>query len=187
MLELLTAPPMNVFTLEEVKLHCRVDSDLTADDEYLLGLLIAAERYVERQTGKQLITASYLFTYSGSPQWGQLRLPRGPLVEVSSVVMNDTVIDPSRYRVVTGDDACVMLTDLDHCPGAKTTDLYTVEFSAGYGFSEEVPETLKVAIRLLVSEWYTRRENSSNFSVTALPIGVDKILSLYTNNFVGVP
>lgn len=184
MIEVITPPAMLPITLEEAKLHLRVDT--TEEDEYILSLIIGALNFVETQTGRQLITASFRYTTDVAPADAVINLPRVPLASVESVTYvncdgTEEVISESDYRVAKGDHPKVTIPSRRYCRAEyfKRDDQYRIEFTAGYGFAEDVPESLKIAMRLLIGEFYSNREASTPANVRELPIGVDRILAQY--------
>ena len=42
-----TAPTISPVSIDEVKLHCKIETDNTAEDEYLEGILTSAIEHVE--------------------------------------------------------------------------------------------------------------------------------------------
>jgi len=108
------APSTYPVTLAEAKLHCRVDSDLTADDSLLSGLIAAATEMAQRHTQRQFVTAQLVMTFDRFPgrifdhfrgsieavnregyDWGNfvdrssIRLSRPPVQSVQSIVYLD--------------------------------------------------------------------------------------------------
>lgn len=54
-----SGPSAEPISLAEAKLHCKVDSDLTADDTLLSGLIIAARQHVEHYTHQVLVRQAF--------------------------------------------------------------------------------------------------------------------------------
>jgi uncharacterized phiE125 gp8 family phage protein len=167
--------------LDEIKLHCRIDA--TDDDAYLNGLIIAGTEFVQQATGRQLITATYDYTVDAIPDDGVIALPLPPLQSITSVKYYDgnnaqQTLSNTKYRAVTATDpGAVVITTIPTT--YEREDAVTVRLVAGYGDVEDVPEVAKVVIKLLVGEWYLRREATISGTIIAeLPIGVDRILSL---------
>lgn len=108
----LTTPAVLPVTLAELRAHCRID--LTADDAELLRYLRSAVASVERDTGRQLVSARYRYSLASWPtgRLGKLKLPRAPLQAVSRI----------RYLDQDGDrqtlSALAYATISDEEPGA---------------------------------------------------------------------
>jgi hypothetical protein len=205
-LTLVTSPPFYPVTLEEAKLHLRVDDD--GEDTAILASIIAATEYVENATGRQLITASYDLTAGaiGSPgtssnylYWAgrfwpvgfslgitgacngaRINLPKAPLQSVTSIQYYDgnndlQTLSTSRYRVhANTTPAYVVITDIPAM--YERDDALTIRFVAGHGNQEDVPETLKVAMKMLIGEFYRQREASVSGIIAELPIGVERLI-----------
>ena len=107
-LQMTVPPAVEAVSLADAKNHLRVDSDLTADDGLIQGLIIAARQYVESVTGRQLGAATFALTldwfpgyaapgmseypygdfYAADRGWDEkrtIRLRRPPLQSVTSV------------------------------------------------------------------------------------------------------
>ena len=183
--KLTTPPASEPVTLDEVKAHARVDTNV--DDALLTGLITGARLWAEQYTGRAFIAQSWQLWIDAAPgfddaQWDGIRqgpvtaldianhvkLPRPPLVPVASVTSvttyddsdNATVWDPSNYFV----DAISEPGRLALRSGAvwpvpgRLTNGICIEYVAGYGSDEtDVPETIRTAIRQLVSHWYEHR------------------------------
>src|SRR4051812_2411410 len=92
---LVTAPTSEPITRTEVKLHLRVDVDITAEDALIDAHIIAARRLVETHTGRQLITATWDLFLPGFPDCDVLALPNPPLQSVTSITYYDTAETPT--------------------------------------------------------------------------------------------
>lgn len=69
-----TAEPV---TLTELKSHLRVEDN--TDDDLITGLGIAARDYVEKQTSRQIMPATFTLTLDSFPGGdGIIELPRPP-------------------------------------------------------------------------------------------------------------
>ena len=177
-LQLITAPSAEPLSLEEVKLHLRVDSP--DEDSRLQGLIRVAREHVETLTGRQLMIASYVLwldefpSESGSGQasleaqqlsTAVIRLPRAPLQAFGTVKYLDLnnilqTMSASAYRVDTMSEP----GRLTLMPNQSWPDTYAVTlavqiaFSAGYSGASNVPEELKQAMYLLIGHWHENRE-----------------------------
>ncbi|EGT5184270.1 phage gp6-like head-tail connector protein [Cronobacter sakazakii] len=56
-----------MLTVEQVKLHCRIDSDSTEEDEWIAARIKAAVRYVENYTRRKLFESSDDTAYLAEP------------------------------------------------------------------------------------------------------------------------
>ena len=151
---LLEGPSVEPLLLAEAKAYLRLDSD---DEDDLLGALIAAARVaVESDIRRVLIEQSWRAIVESWPEDG-LALPVVPVISVDVVRSidadgNATVLDPERYDFDVADGSAALLD-----PELGTAE-YEVDFTAGYGTSGvDVPQPLRLAMRLLVTHWFENR------------------------------
>lgn len=167
-------PSSETITLDEAKLHLRVDNE--EEDLLIAGLIQTAEEHVEAFTKRAIMPQSWELTLSEFPN--EIRLPRPPLQVVESISYRGSdgvvrVINPDAYEVES--DRIYLV------PGASwpSTPLYPglpirVRFTAGY---EQVPAAIKHAILLLVGHWYNNREAvREGREVNELPFAVSALL-----------
>ena len=92
-------PQAEPVSLAEAKTWCRVDADDVTQDPNISGLITAARQYVEAITKFQLVTATWKLSLDSfyDPEYSSdtyngwtLRLPKPPLVSVSSLTYVDT-------------------------------------------------------------------------------------------------
>lgn len=148
----------------DAKTYARID---TSDDDTLVGALVSAAReFVETFTGRQLITATWVYTREAFPSDRFLYLPRPLLRTVSSVGYYDA---NGTSQIMAASDYTVHLdcepgyVELDYgltWPTVQTglSNAVTVTFTAGYGDAVgNVPQAIRTAIKLLVNHWYDTR------------------------------
>lgn len=165
-LERVAAPALEPVSLEEAKEHIRV-MDQTQDG--LVDVLIVAAREMAETLsgGRQYITAQWkstlcMFPYCG----GMIELPKPPLQSVESIKYVDMAgtlqtLSPSVYQVVTSGQVGAIVTKYGQFwPDTREeADAVRIEFTAGYGDEpEDVPATIRHAVKLLVGHLYENRE-----------------------------
>ncbi|MET3662497.1 head-tail connector protein [Aquamicrobium ahrensii] len=182
---LITPPAITPVSLIEARAHLRVDHN---DDDTLIAALISAA--VDHLDGWTGILGRCLV----EQEWRQnsdvsgscVMLPLGPVIEIVSVTSGSDTIDPANYKLKTdaGDRSRVEF-------GGPFSGLMTVTYKAGYATIPQedgppvvpeqstVPDALKVAILLLVGNWYANRETSSVPSLTELPFAVSALIAPY--------
>ena len=170
-----TAPEIEPVSIDQVRRHCRIDSQ--SEDDLLQGYLRAARALAEQYLSQALITQTLTWTVTPTnplrPWWhrqrGALELPRAPVQSIASVTALDargnvTTILPASLPVVPPATLLGYRADLAHSParlliGEQTImsdgrAFHTVEleylqvvFAAGYGDTEaSVPEQIRQAI-----------------------------------------
>lgn len=123
-LERVTQPGIEPVSLTEAKQQCRVDSDITADDDLITSLIVVAREWVEDYSGRALIDQTWRLTVSDSwlsgmtdtntvtpiytgefaPSVYGVLLRKSPIIALSSIVSVDsagveTELDVSDYEV----------------------------------------------------------------------------------------
>lgn len=161
----ITAPAVEPVSLAEAKDHMRV---VEADEDGYIGTLVAAVRsHVEEETSRALITQTWTRWIDRFPfgHMEQILLPRPPLQSVTQIVVTtdtgDVVVDTSVYNVDTHSlPGRVTLAPGGEWPvPADQPNAVAIEYVAGYGATAgDVPEDLRHAIKLGVSQLYEHRE-----------------------------
>jgi uncharacterized phiE125 gp8 family phage protein len=181
---LITAPTVEPVTLDQAKLHARVDID--TDDDLIEALIEAARHWVEGQTHRALCTQTWDFTFDEFP-CRELRLPLAPVSSVASVTYVDSsgveqslTGSPAEYQqVVNNDHPYIVPLYNETWPEARCQpNAVTVRAVCGYGAAAAVPAPLVQAILLLVGHWYESRE-AAGPSATELPFAVEALISPY--------
>lgn len=180
---LITAPTEEPVTLEEAKLHLRVD--LPEDDELIEGLIAAARQWVEHYARRALVTQTWELRGDCWPG-AEIYLPWPPLASVTSVKGtdedgNETTVSASNYVVDTGSEpGRVALKSTGNWPA---TDVrpggFAVRYVAGYGAAAAVPRVFKQSILLLVGHLYENREEVTAVSgvvPAVVPLGAKMLL-----------
>ncbi|QDV34022.1 head-tail connector protein [Tautonia plasticadhaerens] len=195
-----TPPAEEPVTTAEAKAHLRVEVD--DDDTLIAALVVAARRLVEARLARALVSQAWDLTLDGFPRactqrpgswerswsyYGTLTVPLAPLASVSSITYVDAAgeeqtLDPSGYQVVAGSPGLVVPAYGTSWPATRSRpEAVTIRFTAGYGDAADVPQTLKLAVLLLVSHWYEHREAAIDPLIgngpVDLPYGVGALLA----------
>lgn len=179
-LRLLEGPDGNVVSLEEAKAHLR---ELSDDHDALIENLIKAA--TSHMDGAKGVLGRCLLEQRWSVSWpefsDELFLPLAPVVSVDAVRYVDVdgavqTVNEDVYTVLVTDGAVIQSADwpaTDRRPGAVT-----VEFTAGYGLSADVPQPIKQAMLLLIGHWFHTRE-AAGASTQSSPYAVEALLLPY--------
>lgn len=182
---LVTPPSVPILQLGPTKAHLRVDGD---DEDLVIGGYIqAATDYLEARhgiLGRALVTQTWRLTQASFTS--QIDLPVTPLQSVSSVNYYDKdnvaqVVPSSDYRVVADDDdPYIELVSGASWPVAyNRPDAVWVDYVAGYGGVEDVPEAIRQAAHILVAGWFQNREPVSQGAAPAIEFSVKMLLTPY--------
>jgi uncharacterized phiE125 gp8 family phage protein len=181
-----SVPAVEPVTLNEAKLHCRIDG--STEDALITSLIRVAREYCETFTGRAFVNRNVIYAMDRWPSRGQIILPRPPVTSVTSVQYYD--IEGAPVTLTAGTD---YIADADSEPGRivlpsgkawPSARLHTVNpiritYVAGYGeTSASVPEYIKAAIKLCVGNWYENREAvlPAGLVGKTLPMGVESLL-----------
>ena len=168
---LVTAPAAEPLTLAEAKLHLKLD--VTADDDLITSLIVAARQHVETVTGRALVTQTWDIKYDEFPREldAPIMLPKPPIASVTSVKYLDAAGVEQTWSSAN------YITDLPSGawagfgrirPGMSTAypatyaviNAVTVRIVCGYGAAAAVPDGLKAAMKILIGHWYVNRGDS---------------------------
>jgi uncharacterized phiE125 gp8 family phage protein len=148
--------------LDEYKDHCRLE---TADDDaYLFALHYAAVEWAESFTNRAFLTQTWDLKLDAFP--AVIRPPRAPLQSVTSIGYTDAngdaqTMDAADYQVdATTEPGRIVPAYNTTWPTVRSVlHTITVRYVAGYGDTrKDVPEVLRIGLRLLVAHWYEHRE-----------------------------
>lgn len=191
---LLTASTGECLTLEEIKDHLRIEYGETADDVLLKGLRTAAMQRIETITNRKLLTQSWYVYHNEWPSgdnYDHFNIPYPPLQSIPSSGL--------RYTKSTGGSTTFSSTkwdsDIVSEPGRLVLDYndewptetlhnnnpIRIQFVCGYGTkSSEMPESLKLAMKILIEHWYENREPFLiGQTISAIPETVEALISDY--------
>ncbi|HDZ80729.1 MAG TPA: hypothetical protein ENH56_05725 [Roseobacter sp.] len=171
-------------SLEEVKLHCRVDHN--DEDTLLTSLIAAATDYLDGPSGilgRAIINQEWLIELDEWPIY--LVLPIEPiqtvLVKYNNEAGIETTIAGSDIILINNPSARSILEWVDGFSFPKlNASRYPIgiTLSAGFGAAAEIPESIKVAIQMIVGNWYENREATVvGMSVVDLPMAVNALLA----------
>ena len=179
-LTLTTAAAKAAVTRDKIRTHLRVTA--TEDDDLIDTLVAAATARAELVTNRQLITATYTLTLDKFPT--VIHLPRAPLQSVTHVKYYDTAGVQQTWS------SAEYAVDTDTHPGRlapaygytwpthrQMMNAIEVEYIAGYGDDPgDVPEGLRVAVKMLAGHWYENREFAAEATLREVPGAVNALL-----------
>lgn len=185
-LNLITGPASEPVTLTEAKAQCRVDG--TDEDTLVTALIKAARETVEYRLGLALITQTWELVLD---EWweDEATLPHPPLQTVTSITYKTLsgvtkTMSASDYILATGVPGRVLLADGVRFPSDALypAEAIKIRYVAGWTEAASVPESIKLAIKLLVGHYYENREQvtiGAGLTMSVLPFGVDALLDRY--------
>lgn len=185
MLKLITAPATEPVSLEEAKLHLRVEH--TADDDLITALIRAAREQAEHELGRALITQTWERVLDAFPA-AELELGKPPVQSITSITYTDEnedsqTLSSSLYSLDSDTEPGWVLPaiDTDWPDTLDTTNAVRVRFVCGYGAADDVPEAIKAWIKIRLATMYKMREQFvAGVSVSEVGTNfIDRLLDPY--------
>lgn len=173
----------------EAQAHLRIDTN--DEQDHIEALIVAARMHVEEFTDRQLITATRTLKLDTFPSSScPIELPKPPLASISSVAYLDA--DGASQTLSASTD---YQSDLLSHPGRllpqpgvlwpetefERLNAVTIVYTAGYGAAgSSVPRPLRLAMLLLIGQWYENRENIVvGTTATELPMAAKALCGPY--------
>lgn len=169
-LRLITPPSETPLTLAEAKSQVREttanrDTELTA----MLGAAVSHLDGREGLLGRALVTQTWEMLLDAFPDCDGIEIPLPPLQSVTSVTYVDAdgatpTLATSVYGVDTASQpGVVYLKYNQEWPTTREErNAVTIRFVAGYGTADDVPESLKSAMKLHLADLDANRERGGD-------------------------
>ena len=181
--EISVEPESEPLTVALAKTHLRVTVD--AEDAYITGLIVLARQKVENDTGRCLMSQTWLQYFDKFPSGDELKLAYAPVQSITSITYKDSAGDTSTQTASEYDlDAKEVppLIRLGYNEVWPSDVLYptnpiTVTFVAGYTSISNIPAALIHAMKLLIGHWYENREPLAPVKLMTVPMGYDNLIA----------
>ena len=176
-----TSPAVEPVTTAEAKSQLRISG--SDEDTLIDNYITVARQTIEVLTRRAFITQTITLKYDSFPS--EMRLPRPPAIAVTSIQYVDTdgntqTWDAANYTVdVQLQPASIVPAyNIDYPITRDIPNAVTVVYTAGYGTATtDVPESIRLAIRLLVGSYYENREATSTAKIHELPLGIQMLVA----------
>ena len=198
-----SGPSAEPISTAEAKTQLRIDG--SSEDTLIGNYITAARGMLEKQMRRAFITQTIALKLDAFPFAdnlnkrrrsleqgfggnGTILLPRSPAIAITSVQYVDTdgatqTLSGSKYTLDTTSEPARLYPAYDE-DWPDTRDIptaVTVTYTAGFGGSaSDVPEEIRLAIRLLVGVYYEQREAISTMNWTEVPLGLQALVAAYT-------
>lgn len=190
-LKLITPPPAEPITLIEAKSHLRVAHDLENED--IQSLIKVAREKCELISNRSYVQQTWELTFDYWPEF-PFELKSPPLLEVVKIEYKDedsNIAEWDSNNYVVDDYSFVPKIGLNNDYSIPSVNLYPVNaiivtYKAGHepddsgaetDYTANIPERYKHAIKLLIGEWYSFREEIISGTVPQkIPDGVKYLL-----------
>ncbi|MGB4064249.1 MAG: phage head-tail connector protein [Azonexus sp.] len=172
MIKLITAPSVEPVTLDEAKVHCRIDG---AELDSLLNIIIpAARESAEHETGRALCTQTRELVVDSFDS--DLILHGAPIQSVTSVKYldsagNEQTLAGTEYLLDKDNEpGCVVLAYGKSWPETYAVpNAVRVRYVCGYGDASAVPKAIKQWMLLAIGTMAAQAETMTVAQATALP------------------
>lgn len=173
--KLITAPAQDPLTLEDVKAHARVF--YTDDDAYIGGLIKAALSHLDGYRG--ILNRCIVPQVWQTSHRGFCRKMETLFTDTTAAVVKyyDTdgvlqTIDDTEYRVYP--DYIDFVSTFSFPSVQCRDDAVLIESTHGY---DTVPESLLLAVKILITHWYRNREAITFGVPIKVPFSVKALLA----------
>jgi uncharacterized phiE125 gp8 family phage protein len=180
-MKLITAPTVEPVTLAEAKLHLRIEDAVTAEDALISALIATARHWCEAFLRRAIVTQTWDFFYDCWP-WMSRRfvVPLPPAQTLTGVYYTIQGEAEAQLTTVALDQTgeAVYLSYGEAFPSGALAAANPIRIRAvcGYGLAAAVPPPIKLAILLLVAQWYQHRENVTEKALVELPMAAKHLL-----------
>jgi len=182
-LVVLDNPTTKVVSVTEIKSHLRID---TSDEDTLLGVYIdAATEMAENYCGRHFITHEYKLYFNSVKSQASLIFPdctlktSGPNNPVKWIDSTGTTQGSDDAYIDAHSNPSIVYLSSDFTTPtlqSNAANTFWFEFKTGFGDAEsDVPEAIKQAIKLIVSDMYYFREDRKR----AFPMASEILLQPY--------
>jgi len=179
MYKLKTAATGYPLTVDEVKLHLKVD--VSTDDDLITNLRNSAISWVEQYTNRQLMPATWYLYLDDFPD--EILLQWCPVTSVTSIKYYDTdndlqTLSSDEYDVDTDSEPARIYESYGYYfPTVRERpNAVIIEFEAGYADADSVPDPIKSALLLMIGHNY---ENRGDEGHRKYPKAIYDLLDMY--------
>ena len=188
-------PSVEPVTLAEVRSHLRNEGE-DFDDSYITDLITASRKLCEKYCNRVFITQTWQQNESGFGAYIDLAVNK--VQSVTSITYVDTAeveqtLSTANYQVdLLSDTATIYEGVSAGFPSVSTSTINPVKITyvCGYGLAVNVPQDIKRAIYLMISNFYENRESvvvpvGGFVNQIPMPQQVRDILGFYRVNYFG--
>lgn len=164
-------------TLDQAKQHLRV---LHQEEDVLIEAYIrAATRAVEDHTSSFVGPAVVEERFSELPHRAALELCCAPFREIDTITIGSAAYTPAANAVVKTERAAYLYpTDGQFPDVGSSQPAAVVRYAVGYATADTVPESIQIAVLLMVGDLYEHRTDAPR----QLPTASQRLLRPFVND-----
>jgi len=175
-LKIIESSSEKLITLKDAKAHLRVTHNY--EDSLIESLIEVCTQVVENQIKGIILNSKYSLTITDNLQ-SIIHFPTNSVYEIISVKKFDENDNETVLTNFTFSDEFISIKD--SISGSKKL---VIEFKTGYQNVKDVPESLKMAVKLLLSDYYFNRGTIVIGRTPAIvPKTIDRLLEPYINKY----
>jgi uncharacterized phiE125 gp8 family phage protein len=173
-------------SLAEVKEHLRVDDP--EEEPLIVALITTARLTIEHLAGLALISQRWAVLLDSWPEAPAIELPVAPVASIDALRVYDeegsaSLVAPEQYFAdLASRPARLMRSDTSAWPApGRVANGIEIELTAGFGaLPNDVPETLRWAVLMLVGHWFENRAAvGADSQLRHMPLAVHAVLAPY--------
>lgn len=176
--EVSSGPSSEPLTRSEVATFLKLDDD-NSENDLIDALIVAARQYCEYYTDTKLFTQTVKAYMDEFPE-EEIKLLYPPFQSVTSVEYYDAdnslqTLSSSLYTVNTKGTKLSIKSTTTFPESYDRKNAVIVTFVSGYSSVDSIPENLKMAMKLMISNWHLNREDH----VKKLPTASEHLMNAY--------
>lgn len=168
-----TGPSVEPVTLAEAKKQLEFAESMTAHDDQLHRLIALSRQRVEALTNRQIMTATLELRLDRFPV-GAILLPRSPVQSITSIKYQETAdtettISSDTYRLLSSREPAEVVCKTGYVWPVPIyePDVVRIRYVAGWTTRGDVPEAIKHAMLMMVTDWMLNRTGEGEMSAGA--------------------
>lgn len=169
-------PDKEPVTLEEVKAHLKVLHN--DEDGYINSLITGARIWCENYQTRKYVEQVIELAFDTFPA-GIMKLYPSPALEIIRITGEDKNGKISEITNFTFCQENIGRLVFNSLPALQLKKIggVKIRYKAGYGKPEQVPEPVKLAIKLIVGHFYENREDTTEIALKKIPFGSLSLLA----------
>jgi uncharacterized phiE125 gp8 family phage protein len=172
---LITPPESEPVTLDEAKLHCRVDHN--AEDTLILALVTSAREQCEHILGRSIMPQTWELVLDKFPSEGDIELLNPTIISITSVkyidalTANEVTLAANQYALDKDNEPGLLMpaSGITWPATLDVTNAVRIRYTAGYADAASVPASIKSWILLAIGVWHKNREAMAENTLMQLP------------------
>ena len=178
---LVAGSAQQVVSLDDAKLHLRVDGNV--EDDYIEALVGSCVDYAQKYTGLELLQSTWT---CNAREWNTFRMFKTPVQSVQSIKYfdkdnNEQTLASTEYYV-TIENGCTKIEFKESVYGIELYEkpnAIVISLTAGFAGVSVIPKSIIAGIKLMLGHLYENRQAVVTGTIaTELPLGVKNLFDI---------